>query len=551
MSVPTFRPMTTPFKTIDPSGDLDIYARKSVARKGKRDTELSVGQQIEDGIRWAKWNGYTPRHVWVDHGISGSKDVKRPAYDAGLNALETGEIKCLWSYKLDRFSRRGALAVLTIMERLEGRRIFFGADNLDTSEPKDRRMIMWRAEDAKEFSDQLSDRVSDSWRYSKDQGYWLAPRVPYGLKKTKTRKLVPDDTPAIPGKAEGPTKADVIRRIVSEIAEGATAPTVADGLNAEGIPCPSGGKWSPQYMYRVVKNPAYIGLQPSSKWFDRDDPIHRNAEGRRVSVGKALVTEAQQMRARKAVKGRTKLMGDKSSPARRGVRSMPKHLLSGLLHCAGCGRKMVRRGMSYNCPHKTSGGRPCDAPASVMAKYAHDFVFAAFVNRLTMSEPDDALILAVATRWLAANRPDAVSERKELAEAVENAKAELSDLLDARYKRGEFSGPAAEYFPGLLAEAEDKVRLAEKALSAVPEPTADVSFLFDAEQIQEAWQAATEEQRRGLLALALDGICVRRKFGAGRTKVTAERFHYAWAGFTRVVDLPNTAQRKAEARTGA
>ncbi|MFE2605763.1 recombinase family protein [Streptomyces mirabilis] len=538
MSVPTFRPMTTPHQTIDPNGDLDIYARKSVARKGQRDTELSVDQQIADGIRWAKWNGYTPRHVWVDHGISGSKDVKRPGYDAGLNALETGQVRCLWSYKLDRFSRRGALAVLTIMERLEGRRIFFGADNLDTSEQKDRRMIMWRAEDAKEFSDQLSGRVSDSWRYSKDQGYWLAPRVPYGLSKTKGRKLVADHTPAIPGQSDGPTKADVIRRIVSQLAEGATAPTIAARLTADSIPCPSGGNWSPQYIYRVVKNPAYIGLQPSSNWFERDDPIHRDAEGRRVSVGESLVSEAEQMRARKAVKGRTKLMGEASSPARRGVRSVPRHLLSGLLYCAGCGRKMVRRGMSYNCTHKTLGGRPCTAPASVMAKYADDFVFGAFVNRLINSEPDDALILAVADRWLAANRPDAVSERKGLEEQVENAKAALRDLLDARYKRGEFSGPAAEYFPGLLAEAEETVRAAERALNALPEPTAEVGFLFEAELIQEAWQAATEEQRRGLLALALDGVCVRRKFGAGRTKVTAERFHYAWAGFTRIVDLP-------------
>ncbi|WP_455356865.1 recombinase family protein [Streptomyces sp. SYSU K217416] len=542
MSVPTFRPMTTPDKTIDPNGDLDIYARKSVARKGQRDTELSVGQQIEDGIRWAKWNGFTPRHVWVDHGISGSKDVKRPGYDAGLNALETGEIRCLWSYKLDRFSRRGALAVLTIMERLEGRRIFFGADNLDTSEPKDRRMIMWRAEDAKEFSDQLSGRVSDSWRYSKDQGYWLAPRVPYGLAKTKARKLIADHTPAIPGQPDGPTKADVVRRIVEQVANGATAPTVAKRLTAEGVPCPSGGNWSPQYVYRITRNPAYIGLQPSSKWFEREDPIHRDAEGRRVSVGEALVSEAAQMRARKAVKGRTALMGEKSSPARRGVRSVPRHLLSGLLHCAGCGRKMVRRGVSYSCPHKTSGGRPCYAPASVRANYAHDFVFAAFVARLTTSKPDDALILAVAGRWLATYRPDAASERKGAVQRVEDAKAALQDLLDARYKRREFSGSAAEFFPSLLAEAEESVRLARKGLEAVPEPTADVGFLFDALTICEAWEVATDEERRGLLALALDGVCVRRKFGAGRTKVTADRFHYAWAGFTRVVDLPERAE---------
>jgi DNA invertase Pin-like site-specific DNA recombinase len=531
--------MTTPFKTIDQNGDLDIYARKSVARKGQRDTELSVGQQIEDGIRWAKWNGYTPRHVWVDHGISGSKDVKRPGYDAGINALETGEIQCLWSYKLDRFSRRGALAVLTIMDRLEGRRIFFGADNLDTCEPKDRRMIMWRAEDAKEFSDQLSNRVADAWRYSKDQGYWLAPSAPYGLTKTKGRKLVADDGPAIPGQQGGSTKADVIRRIVFEVSEGSTAPTIAARLTSEGIPCPSGGNWSPQYVYRVVKNPAYIGLQPSSKWFERNDSIHRDAAGRRVSVGEALVSEAQQMRAREAVKGRTKLFGDVSSPARRGVRNLPRHLLSGLLSCAGCGRKMVRRGTSYSCPHKTLGGRPCDAPASVMAEYAHDFVLAAFVNRLTMSEPDDALILAVASRWLSVHRPDAVSERKGLAEHVEDSKAALRDLLDARYKRGEFAGPAAEYFPGLLTEAEENVRMAERALDALPEPTVDVEFLTDPELIQAAWQVATEEQRRGLLALALDGVCVRRKFSGGRTKVTADRFHYAWAGFTRIVELPN------------
>lgn len=541
MSVPTFRPMTVPFKTVDPDGDLDIYARKSVARKGQRNAELSVGQQVDDGIRWAQWNGYRVRHVWVDNGISGSKDVKRPGYDAGLNALESGAVRCLWSYKLDRFSRRGALAVLTIMDRLEGRRIYFGADNLDTSEPKDHRMIMWRAQDAKEFSDQLSGRVSDAWRYSKDQGYWLAPRVPYGLAKTKGRKLVADNTPAIPGKTDGPTKADTVRRIIAELCDGATAPTIAKRLTAEEIPCPTGGVWSPQYMYRIIKNPAYIGYQTSSKWFEREDPIHRDSEGRRVNVGEALVSEDAQMRARKAVKGRTKMLGEASSPARRGVRSVPRHLLSGLLHCGGCGRKMVRRGSSYNCPHKTSGGRPCHAPGNVMAKYADEFVFAAFVNRMTTSAPDDALILAVASRWLSSHRPDAMSERKGATERVADAKAALQDLLDARYKRGEFSGPAAEYFPGLLAEAEENVLNAERVLGAMPEPTADISFLTEPESILIAWEAATEEQRRGLLALALDGVCVRHKFGAGRTKVTAERFHYAWAGFTRIADMEQPA----------
>lgn len=526
--------VAVPYMIIDPNGDMDIYARKSVTRKGREDRELSVKQQINDGIRWGEWNKYRPRYVWVDNGISGSKDVHRPGYDAGLRALETSATRCLWSYKLDRFSRKGALAVLTIMDRLDGKRIFFGSDNLDTSEPKDRRMIMWRAEDAKEFSDQLSDRVADAWRYSKDEGIWLAKRVPYGLKKDpKTRQLVPDDSPAVPGKPEGPTKADVIRRMIREIGGGATAPTVIARLHDDEIYPRPGYRWSPQRIYKILRHPAYIGLQPASDWDDREDPVYRNEKGQRVSVGKGVVTEAQQLKARKVVQQRTALFGKKGT--KRGVRSVGRHELSGAMFCSGCGRTMIKRGNSFGCPHKLHGGRPCLAPASIMAKYAYHFVFQAFVNRLTASSPEDPLLHAVAARWLDTHRPDVVAERREAEERLENAKAALEDLVAAKYKRKEFEGPAAEFYPGLLREAEDTVRAAEKMLSMIPEPTADIGYLLDAQTIADAWEKATVEERRELLSLALDGVCVRPAFGKGRTPVTPDRFHYAWTGAKRVL----------------
>ncbi|MEU6285359.1 recombinase family protein [Streptomyces sp. NPDC047028] len=526
--------VAVPYQILDPNGDMDIYARKSVSRKGREDRELSVNQQINDGIRWGEWNGYRPRFVWVDNGISGSKDVHRPGYDAGLRALESGATRCLWSYKLDRFSRKGALAVLTIMDRLEGKRIFFGSDNLDTSEPKDRRMIMWRAEDAKEFSDQLSDRVADAWRYSKDEGIWLAKRVPYGLKKDpKTRRLVPDPSPAIPGEPDGPTKADVIRRIVREVGGGATVPVVITRLQADGIFPQPGRIWSPNRLYKILRHPAYIGFQPASDWDDREDPIYRNDKGQRVTVGKGVVTEAQQLKARKVVAERTALFGKKGT--KRGVRSVGRHELSGVMHCSGCGRTLIKRGRSFGCPHKNAGGKPCDNPTSITATHAESFVFQAFVNRLTASAPDSPLLHAVAARWLDTHRPDSVAERREAEERLENAKAALEDLVTAKYKRKEFEGPAAQFYPGLLKEAEDAVRAAENVLSQIPEPTADIGYLLDADTIREAWEQATTEERRELLFLALDGVCVRPKFGAGRTPVTPERFHYAWTGINRVI----------------
>lgn len=526
--------VAVPYKIINLDGDLDIYARKSVSRKSRQDRELSVNQQISDGIRWAKLNGYKPRFVWVDNGVSGSKDVQRPGYDAGIRALDLGEIKCLWCYKLDRFSRKGALAVLTIMDALEGKRIFFGADNLDTSNRNDRRMIMWRAEDAKEFSDQLSDRVADAWRHSKEEGIWLAKKVPYGLKKTKKRKLKADDSPASPGDLNGPTKAEVVQRIYQEADDGATGPTIVERLNADGIPAPGrSARWTCIHVYRILQNPSYIGLQPASGWYNRKDPCYRNDEGRRVRIGKPLVSEAQQLRARDKRMARTKVFGPNLRT--QGDRSAPKHLLTGLLHCAGCGRLMTKSGRSYQCPHKIRAGKPCPSPASMVTEYAEHFVFQAFRNRLAASDPGDPLIQAVASRWLSSERPDKVNTRKEAEVRLSNAKAELQDLLDAKFKRKEFEGPSGEFFPKLKRDAEKAVKAAQKAYDEIPEGSADIGFLLDAELVREAWEKETVEKRRVLLRLALDGVCIRKTYATGRTAVTPDRLHYAWTGVERVL----------------
>ncbi|MFD7584206.1 recombinase family protein [Kitasatospora sp. NPDC059811] len=526
---------------------MDIYARKSVSRKGSRDAELSVNQQIADGIAWARRHGYRPRYVWVDNGISGSKDVHRPGYDAGLDALETGVTRCLWCYKLDRFSRKGALAVLTIMERLEGCRIFFGADNLDTTRAGDRRMIMWRAEDAKEFSDQLSGRVGDAWRHSKDTGLWLGWKVPYGLRKTKKRKLKADTSPAIPGQPNGPTKAEIARRILREVESGVTGPKVARGLNEDSVPTSTGGQWTPQHVYRMVKNPAYCGYQPSSDWDERDDNFHRDERGKRVRVGEALVTEAVHRRARTKITTRTLLFGVK--PTAKGVRSTVRSELGGHLHCASCGFVMIKTGKSYACRAKNRAVG-CDDPASVTASHAETFVRDAFITRLTNSDPEDPLIQTVAARWLASYRPDSVADRKTAEDRSENAKAALQDLMDARYKRKEFEDEAAQFYPGLLADAKREVSAAAKALTAMPKPNADVGFLMDAELVAEAWNTASADRRRELVGLALDGVCVRPKFGKGRTPVTADRFHYAWTGAPRIIEPAAPGKSKKVAKKG-
>ncbi|GFE12424.1 hypothetical protein Sgleb_04710 [Streptomyces glebosus] len=63
---------------------------------------------------------------------------------------------------VDWFSRQGARAVLDVIDPADGTepgRLIFEYDNLDSANERDKRWILNRAMDAKEYSDQLSART--------------------------------------------------------------------------------------------------------------------------------------------------------------------------------------------------------------------------------------------------------------------------------------------------------------------------------------------------------------------------------------------------------
>jgi hypothetical protein len=55
-------------------------------------------------------------------------------------------------------------------------------------------------------------------------------------------------------------EAEIVRRIVAERANGRTCAAVAEALNAEAIPSPSGaGRWNATRVSEITRNPAYRG----------------------------------------------------------------------------------------------------------------------------------------------------------------------------------------------------------------------------------------------------------------------------------------------------
>ncbi|MFC3352043.1 recombinase family protein [Streptomyces echinoruber] len=528
------------FLGVPPEDLVDLYVRKSVKVSGHR-RDLSTDAQEALGRRWAAREGKTVRWVWKDI-LSGYKDIKRPDYDKALASVVKGEVGTLWCYRVDRWSRKGARSVLDILEPADGsppRRLVFHDDYLDSSNPRDRRQIINRAEDAREESERISHRVKDTKNYQRDQGMWVAGKTPYGLAMDpKTRKLIRDLAWAIPrGEDDEPpagipeelanlTKADVAERIHREARTGKrSSRDISNGLNDDGIPSASGGRWSPGVVYHIVQNPVYAGWQIThTQPNGRGKRIrYRNERGELVRVGVDLVTDAQLREAQAA------LAGLKLPQTEGKVRDgLAKHLLTDILTCAGCDGAMCWDGRSYQC--NKDKVTPCPEPASAMGTSLEAYVVKRWKDQLTNADLDDPLLVAVAQRWASHEAPKETEDIQAARVALAQADASLKRLMEDR-QAGHYDGPASRYFPQLLADANKAVTDAQETMNKLGGGLkVDISFLLEPESLDAAWADADLAFRRDLLRLAIDDVRVTKlPEGAQKRFKGDDRVTVTWA----------------------
>jgi site-specific DNA recombinase len=234
------------------------------------------------------------------------------------------------------------------------------------------------------------------------EGRFLGGRPPYGY------RLVDAGPHPNPGKAAtgqqlhrlspDPIAAPVVRRIFDEFCAGAGLHRIASGLNADGIASPSAhdparnshrakghGKWAKSAVRAILANPRYTGFEVWNK--QRKDEVLLDVED--VALGhqtkmrwndptawvwsqdpmhEALVTPEQFDNAQ------TMFASTKRRAPRRPAEGR-HYLLSGLLHCGVCGRRMQgqwNHGRAYyRCKYPTDyPDRSTDHPKSVYVKEA-------------------------------------------------------------------------------------------------------------------------------------------------------------------------------------
>jgi DNA invertase Pin-like site-specific DNA recombinase len=479
-----------------PAGSL-IYVRKSTVEAERR----SLEEQEADARALASRLGL-PVQVVLREEASAYAERERPRFTEALRlAEERGLVILAWS--IDRFSRKGAEAVIPLLPRKGAAAVrLVTCDGDDTADPEKRLLIILKAEMALQESERIGRRVTRARAAARAAGAWAGGNATFGYRivgSGRSRRLEVD-----------PEAAAVIHQMAEAVLAGTPVRTVAARLNAAGVRAPraASGNWSHVSVKRALMTPALAG------WLPHNGDVVRDAEGAPVVAHEAILSPDtwERLQARLRALGGRRDDGSRTSGGR-----PPSTLLAGLLVCP-CGYRM---GADRSTGHYRCGGPRGDGRVHTTAKLqaVEDAVSLMVLRRLAAlaaDDPDAPEVVAVAEAWagLTGQAGDA-SERRVRADAVEAAQERLrrtARMVAEGILDHEDAAP-------MLADYRTALRAAEARAAELGPSTADVSFLMDLAQSAanpegspigpgSAWAALDLSTQRAVLQAVLLGVDV-------------------------------------------
>lgn len=458
-----------------PTMRLDAYIRVSKVNGRAGESFISPDVQREQIAAAVTLLGARIICEHVDLDQSGANG-ERPAWQAALGRIESGETDGIVVAKLDRFAR-STLDAVEALRRIDaaGGHFVSAAERFDTTTPFGRfaQTVMFAMAELEHA------RIRDNWNVATERAVSRGAHttIPFGYKRGPGKRLVPDAT-----EAEG------VRLIFVLRAAGRSWPSIADELTRARIRPRMAAAWSLPAVKRIAYNRAYLG--------EAFYGVHKNADAHEALVAEPEWQAVQSRRQR--------------GPIIR--RKDGGTLLAGLVRCAGCSYVMGG-GFSngwyvYRCNMRNGAGR-CVAPTVITQHLVDDYVEAAFLERAAA-----AAIVAIAD-----DGARAVAHAE-----VQRAERELVAWRDDVRMREAIGHE--HYLAGLSARARDFEQAQEALARARDDETAQRSGIDGA-----LWPTLTVPERRVVLAAGIDTVFVRR----GRMAV-AERARVLWRGEAH--DLP-------------
>jgi DNA invertase Pin-like site-specific DNA recombinase len=211
--------------------------------------------------------GWPEPAIYAEPGASAWAEelAARPALTRLLDDVAGGVVDVVLVHQLDRWARN-VLVCLSALRDLEraGAEFVSVSENLDFTTPFGRAMLGVLAIFAQLYSDQLSQRVTRALEIKRARGLHVGG-IPFGAARVDGALLVdPDRAPALARfLALAATESDM---------------TVAERLNAEGVPTQRGFRWAPGAVFHARVRGAWLLDQPDpwpGLWLAvRDRPRH-------------------------------------------------------------------------------------------------------------------------------------------------------------------------------------------------------------------------------------------------------------------------------------
>jgi site-specific DNA recombinase len=407
------------FGAEEPTGPVRVATYKRASTdEGNQPYSLDAQQQRIDTFlpthpEWTLVEQYEER--------ASGKDVDgRPELLRLLAHAAAGRFDVVLVARLDRWTR-SLFDLLDTVNELDdaGVSLTSCTEQFDTRTPIGRLLMHLLGMFAEFERSTIIDRIQRGNAAKLRRGLPLSARVGYGL--------TVDDSGII---CSDPATIGVVKRIYREYGRRRTGfRAIADGLNTDAIPGPSGGLWSPQSFGNVLRNRAFIGeLRHRDSWVPG---AHRPV------LDVELFEAAQrQLEARTANRAPTALRGE--------------FVLTGVIRCGRCsgayiGTSGTSRNQSkvryYSCgTARRYGPKKCAGP-NLPAEELEDLI----TESLLDSYRDNALFDEAITRHLA-HQADAREPLEEELATVTATIAERTRILrryQDDYEAGELS--AARY----------------------------------------------------------------------------------------------------------
>lgn len=450
------------------------------------DDSTSVAKQRQIITATAEAKGYDLIDVVEDVDVSASKRrLDRPGLNRVRALVKAREADVVLVWRLDRLARSVVDFGLLLDEGLD---VASCTEPLDTSTSMGRAMAEVLQVFAALESRTIGERVRSAIAYRVGQGdRWRGGSVPYGYRSVPHesgdgRTLVVD--------AE---EAAFVRAAADIVLGGGSLYSAMQMLNDSGSRPRRAEAWSLSSLRVVLTGDAVLGRQT------RNGAPLRGDDGLIVAPWEPVLPLADVERLRAML-----------TPTTVGTtRRKASRLLSGLMVCATCGRRVrvnSRRNSggasveSYGC--RTNGdGKRCDRPASVNADQVEAFVEAEFL-RTAGSLP--------------------VTERREVVRDV----AGLADVEEAiRHTTDAMRDPGAD-LPALVLRLQALRETRDSLATRPAEPV--VEEIDTGHTFAEAWEGADTDGRRALLVGVLRGPIVLHAIGRGRRGVDADRVAVPW-----------------------